>query len=466
MKVSKVVLAVSVLLSVVGCQSTSTTGDSAQKSTNMDVQTATKTRTFQSIQPIYEEWEQKLTEVASLEIYAPENYSDLQDAWSEAKEIYLDIEKKPELLLKDYSIFSSQTYAEAFDERIAVLDTNYKSMLTLKEKSDRVLADSIAQIEYLQFLEADKLFSSDYKKIYSQYRDLFNYVLVDELENAQEAQVDFLNEARELEVKVVREKYITPLKKQLKTLKNEDFHEVAPLTFSKATSQIELAESKIEASPRDKSIIKLAVQAAEFELNHVRNVAQEVKLLASVEDDEFEQAVLRMENKLLSISTIVNNKDYRDLAIRVQSQKIIESISELKTSNQTVELSSEVEKLAEKLALLESENKKQAQQLIDSDKRSQLLTEQIARGDAHIKSLEDLVSNLKGKGDKALANEAESIAENKAEPAAENADKPVSENKVEPVANSESSSVESPEPEVAPEATPQASEPEVVADNA
>ncbi|MGF1710384.1 ATPase [Vibrio kagoshimensis] len=456
MKVSKVALAISVLLSVVGCQSTSTTSDSAQKPTNMDVQTQTETRTFQSIQPIYEEWEKTLVGVTSLEIYAPENYSDLQDAWSEAQEIYLDIEKKPELLLKDYSIFSSQTYAEAFDERIAVLENNYKSMLELKEKSDRVLADSIAQIEYLQFLEADKLFSSNYKNIYSQYRDLFNYVLVDELENAQEAQVDFLNDARELEVKVVREKYITPLKKQLKTLKNEDFHEVAPLTFSKASSQIELAESKIEASPRDKSIITLAVQSAEFELNHVRNVAQEVKLLASVEDDKFEQAVLRMENKLLSISTVVNNKDYRDLAIRVQSQKIIESISELKTSNQTVELSSEVDKLSEKLTLLESENKKQAQQLIDSDKRSQLLTEQITRGDAHIKSLEELVSNLKGKGEKALAKDAEPATENKAEP--------VAESEAEPVA-SESSSVDAPAPEVAPEVTPQTSEAGVVADN-
>lgn len=458
MKVSKVALAVSVLLSVVGCQSTSTTSDSAQEPTNMDVQTQTETRTFQSIQPIYKEWEKTLVGIASLEIYAPENYSDLQDAWSEAQEIYLDIEKKPELFLKDYSIFSSQTYAEAFDERIAVLDTNYKSMLELKDKSDRVLADSIAQIEYLQFLEADKLFSSDYKKIYSQYRDLFNYVLVDELENAQEAQVDFLNNARKLEIKVVREKYITPLNKQLKTLENEDFHEVAPLTFSKASSQIDLAESKIEASPRDKSIITLAVASAEFELNHVRNVAQEVKQLASVEDDKFEQAVLRMENKLLSISTVVNNEDYRDLAIRVQSQKIIESISELKTSNQTVELSSEVDKLAEKLTLLESENKKQAQQLIDSDKRSQLLTEQIARGDAHIKSLEELVSNLKGEGDKALAKDAEPAGVNKAETTAEN--------DVAPVADSESSAVDTPESEAAPEVAPQTSEPEVIADNA
>nr|WP_216606649.1 ATPase [Vibrio sp. 99-70-13A1] len=451
-------MAVSVLLSVVGCQSTSTTSDSAQEPTNMDVQTQTETRTFQSIQPIYKEWEKTLVGIASLEIYAPENYSDLQDAWSEAQEIYLDIEKKPELFLKDYSIFSSQTYAEAFDERIAVLDTNYKSMLELKDKSDRVLADSIAQIEYLQFLEADKLFSSDYKKIYSQYRDLFNYVLVDELENAQEAQVDFLNNARKLEIKVVREKYITPLNKQLKTLENEDFHEVAPLTFSKVSSQIDLAESKIEASPRDKSIITLAVASAEFELNHVRNVAQEVKQLASVEDDKFEQAVLRMENKLLSISTVVNNEDYRDLAIRVQSQKIIESISELKTSNQTVELSSEVDKLAEKLTLLESENKKQAQQLIDSDKRSQLLTEQIARGDAHIKSLEELVSNLKGEGDKALAKDAEPAGVNKAETTAEN--------DVAPVADSESSAVDTPQSEAAPEVAPQTSEPEVIADNA
>ncbi|MCW1890109.1 hypothetical protein OK016_15880 [Vibrio chagasii] len=46
------------------------------------------------------------------------------------------------------------------------------------------------------------MFASSYKRLYSEYSELFEYVLVDELEDAQEAQVEFLNNARLLEVKV------------------------------------------------------------------------------------------------------------------------------------------------------------------------------------------------------------------------------------------------------------------------
>ncbi|TCN76237.1 hypothetical protein EDB62_110128 [Vibrio crassostreae] len=409
MRANKVALTISMLFAISGCQSTPSEQTDANQTTNNNNESTIEVRSFQSVQSVYSEWEVKLEDHAQLSLYAPENYNELLDAWDDAESIYADLLKDETRITKSYSIFSSLTYAEAFDEKIALIKSNYDSILVLKKKADRVLADSIVQMDYLKFLGADTMFTSSYKRLYSEYSELFEYVLVDELEDAQEAQVEFLNNARLLEVKVAHKKYIEPLKNELEFLEDEDFDDVAPLTFAKAASQIALAESQVKASPREKSIIEDAVHAAEFELNHVRSVAHEVKVLASVKGDKFEQSVLNAENQLLSISQIVNDEDYRDVGLRQQSQKIVASIKALKSSDMTGLLKSEIETLTEQLANLESENQKQAQQLSEATKHSELLGEQITKSDAHIKSLEELVDSLKSSGGK-VANESDSDA--------------------------------------------------------
>ncbi|MGF1799631.1 ATPase [Vibrio gigantis] len=407
MRANKVALTISMLFAISGCQSTPSEQTDANQTTNNNNESTIEVRSFQSVQSVYSEWEAKLEDHAQLSLYAPENYNELLDAWDDAESIYADLLKDETRITKSYSIFSSLTYAEAFDEKIALIKSNYDSILVLKTKADRVLADSIVQMDYLKFLGADTLFTSSYKRLYSEYSELFEYVLVDELEDAQEAQVEFLNNARLLEVKVAHKKYIEPLKDELEFLEDEDFDDVAPLTFAKAASQIALAESQVKASPREKSIIEDAVHAAEFELNHVRSVVHEVKVLASVKGDKFEQSVLNAENQLLSISKVVNDEDYRDVGLRQQSQKIVASVKALKSSDMTGLLKSEIETLTEQLAKLESENQKQAQQLSEVTKHNELLGEQITKSDAHIKSLEELVNSLKSIDGK-VANESDS----------------------------------------------------------
>ena len=104
---------------------------------------------------------------------------------------------------------------------------------------------------------------------------------------------------------------------------------------------------------------------------------------------------------------MVNDEDYRDVVLRIQSQKIVESVKALKSSDMTSLLKSEIETLTEQLAQLESENQQQAQQLSEATKHNQLLDEQVTKSDAHIKSLEELVDSLKSLGGK-VANESDS----------------------------------------------------------
>ncbi|MBW3694665.1 ATPase [Vibrio sp. T187] len=402
---SKVALITAMLLGVVGCQSTPSSTEGTNSGTNKD-SAQTELRTFDSIDSIYQTWSTKLIDVDALEIYAPENYGELVDAWKDAQEIFADMVSKPELISKGYSIFSSQTYAQAFDERVALVEQNYDAIMTLKKKSDAILAVAIDQVAYLDDLEANALFPSSYKRLYSQYRGLFNLVLLDELESVQEEQVSFLTKARVLEVKVVRHKFVEPLLAQYELLVDEDFDEVAPLTLARAKSQIELTENRIEANPRAITVIKEAVAQAEFELDHVRSVAQEVKLIASVEDEQFEQVVLDMENRLLAISRAVNGRDYRNLALSQQSDNIVSNIEDIQSADKTDALNSDLEELRAKLAVLEDRNKQYVSQLADAKKQSEMLSDQVTRSDAHIQSLETLVDSLKNL-DKKVASEAE-----------------------------------------------------------
>lgn len=403
MKINKATLVLCMIFAVSGCQSTPSEPVDSSQTTNDTV----KVRSFQSIQSVYSQWEVELQEHAQLSIYDPNKYNRLLEAWDDVDSIYAELLKDETLVNNSYSMFSSLTYAEAFDEKIALVKSDYDSIQELKKNADRVLADSIEQMDYLTSLRADTLFTSSYKRLYSEYRELFEYVQEGELEDAQEAQVEFLNEAHLLELKVAHKTYIEPLKDDLAFLKNEDFDDVVPLTFAKATSQIALTESQVKANPRETSMIEDAVQAAEFELKHVRNVAHEVKILASVNGDKFEQSVLKVENQLLSISKAVNGDDYRDVGLRLQFQQVLDSVNAQKSSDLSSGLKSENEALTKQLTQLETDNQQQVKKLSDATKRNELLEKQIARSDAHIKSLEDLVDNLRA-SDVQLAAESDS----------------------------------------------------------
>lgn len=388
----KLVLAASMMLSIVGCQSTPEE-KATQEVTNEVAENASTP--FVGIQQSHQQWSQALQDSGKLAIYAPENFKDLTSAWKEASEIYTKLEKDPSLASKSYSLFSSDTYAQDYQEQIKLVDQNFAALEKLKAKADVILADSIAQMDYLKVINAADHYASDYNNVLQQYKKLFAYVVVDELDEAQEKQVAFLNTAKQLEVKVMHKTFILPLQQELKTLKKEDFNEVAPVSFATAENVINIAANIAQTNPRDKAAIELAVANAKFEIEHVKQVTHQVKLLASVEDDAFENSVLEIENKLLAISKAVDGSDYRNVMLREQSEKTLESVKRMHEANKTTDLSQQVTELNSKVKLLETNTAEQKTALEKANQRELALNAHIEREAAHIKSLEELVANLR-----------------------------------------------------------------------
>ena len=393
MKITKTAVALCMILGVSGCQSTSESVGSKSETNQEGVELFTSA--FEVSQAQYQKWETELQGFEGLKIYAPENFSELNSAWKEASEIYQELRVEPSKINKSYSMFSSETYAEALTEQLSIVEASYQALTALKAKADTILADAIAQMDYLETIEADKIYNRQFNSLYRKYKALFEYVVVDELEEAQEAQVEFLNQAKSLEIKVVQKKFIQPLKVRLVQLRKNDLNDIAVTSFATAAAQIKLAESTVTANPRDLKSIEGAVAAANFELEHVKNVAHQVKLLASVEDEHFEPAVLEIENRLLAISKAVDGSDYRDQVLRVQAKKIVASIESLHNEDQTESLQKQLKVLTSELAEAKLQNERNVTLLAEQVKQKDLLTSQVSRSEAHIQSLEELVANFK-----------------------------------------------------------------------
>lgn len=388
----RMTLLATAVVALAGCQSTSEpvslTQETNQVEQSIDVQAS-------EINSSYQDWLSVLKESDDLALYSPLHFRELAEAWTSATEVYKEIEANPKLISEDYSLFSSKTYRQVYEESIAKVDSSYQALQTFKAKADSVLADSIAQMAYLDSIDTKSYFSSDYKKIDSDYRSLFIDVRDDKLESAQEKQVKFLAKAKLLEVKVNHKLYIEPLEKEAALQKKEGLSRVAPLTFKRVESEITLATNVVATNPRDTQSIEKAVARVQFELKHVAQVAHQVKLLAAIEDDKFEATVLEMENNLYAISQEIDGADYRDTMLRQQADRILASVSNLKSADTTNALKRELTALKQKVEQLEADNRMQKEALAQAQQREQQLKQQKVRDDQYIQRMDELVASLK-----------------------------------------------------------------------
>ncbi|KUI98034.1 hypothetical protein [Vibrio sp. MEBiC08052] len=379
-------VALCLLIGIAGCQST-------PHQTSSDNPTDEQTQSyalFTHIQATYQQWDKTLTDVEPFKIYSESHYRKLQDAWKDAQTLYQEIQADPSRSTKSVSIFSSQTYADKFNQYIDTIEQQLNQLQVFKEKADHFLADAIAEMDYLTKIDAQHYDTREYQHVNGMYHDLFEYVAEDKLEKAQTKQVVFLNTSRSLEVKIMRLKYVQPLQKKLTLLKQEDFNEVAPITFAKASHQIQLVEATVQSNPRDIETIEKAAQLGQFEIAHLEQVTHMVKQLRSIENGQFEPIVLEIENKLLAISQAINNSDYRDQVLREQTNRILESVAALQQLAQTQQ-----ESWQEKNTAQQQNNQKLQTALTEAYQQQQTLQEQLLQEQTHVKNLETLVSLLK-----------------------------------------------------------------------
>ncbi|PSW14218.1 hypothetical protein C9J01_07140 [Photobacterium rosenbergii] len=311
-KVASMVLLAALLA---GCSSTPDNDSSLPSEVNVEgvLQSATK---------VHRHWRNTLVDAEDLKLYAPERYATMMESWQRADNLFKDIQSSPELANQSYSLFSSVTYLDRFYGDIEVVENNHTELAALKKIANKVLEPAMVQLAYLNSIDANAHYRSEFVRLNRFYGNLFAFVARGDLNRAREEQTEFLSRAKSLEVRVIKRIYITPQEEALRQLRREDVRYYAPLSYAKVEEEIKAGKDLIDKDPRAFDAINQVVSAIEFELAHAAHIAEEVKYLRDRNRDEYESYILVMEGKLLGISKALNDSDLRDRPLAEQAKRL------------------------------------------------------------------------------------------------------------------------------------------------
>jgi len=418
----KIAVVASALMSVVGCQSTNEEATAVEQTSEINTPVVS---TFEALQKQYNLDKTVFDSAAEFEIYSEDSYSLMMDEWNEAKEIYLEVEQEPALINEEYSMFSSGSYSAKYIALIKNANLQLDKLKTYKNKADTVLSDAIAQMNYMQSIDVAKYYPQDFSSLYNQYKALFVTVIEEDIAEAQTEQAEFLTKAKVIEIDTSLTIHVKPLEKEFSQLTQKGFKAIAPISYGQTKAELDKTKKAVQANNRDQDLIADVVAKTRFQLDHLKNMAAEVKLLKAVKNGQFEQSVLEFENKLLSISQAINGDDYRDQPLRMQTTEILSAVQQMHAINNTADLEKKIKELNSEIETLNGTIEKQTDARANVQKQVLVLTQQLERNDNLINNLNSVIATYKAKEDAEKttvnkeANEAPSDAEKQTSPALE-----------------------------------------------
>ena len=390
----KMAVITSALVGVTGCQSTDESSAVVAIETNAPVASAT---TFDALQKQYALDKVTFDSLDNFKVYSESTYTDMMEDWIDAKDVFSDIEKEPSLINEEYSMFSSGSYSAKYMSLVADADMALSKLKNYKETADVVLSDAIAQMAYLNSIDVKTYYPQDFSSLNKQYRELFITVIEEGIAEAQTSQASFLTQAKVIEIETTLKIHVVPLEKEFVGLTNKGFRTIAPISYGQTKAELDKTKKAVQANNRDKALIVDVVAKTRFQLDHLKNMAAEVKLLKAVKNGEFEQSVLEVENKLLSISQAINGDDYRDEPLRTQTSSILNAVQQMHDINNTTDLEAKIKELNAQMKTLEVTVENQTEDRVNSQKQVLLLTQQLERNDNLINNLNGVIASYKEK---------------------------------------------------------------------
>ncbi len=387
---TKPALAALIIASVSACQSTSEPRQAASDTNKPAMQENQNTlHVYEKAKADYSSWFEKMAESKELVIYSKSTVNTLFDAWDDAVDVYDEFASNPAKTMESYSVFSSGTYADKFNDYLMTVSVQYDKLLSLKKTADSLLADSIAQMAYLNEMDAKSIYATKFRSVERDYYKLYSYVEDNEIDDAQVKQAEFLEKAKQLEALVVMKRNIAPLQTDIATLRKQGFKKVAPISYTKTSATLEQAQAVVNLNPRDAEAIGDAVADVEFEIAHLKHIGQEVKKFKNVDDDKFEPLILELENRLHVIAQTLDDLDLRNTPMQRQADVLADKVAKL-NEKANVEASDDPQ-LAALMAKLDAVNA----DLSSKQSKNQVLTAKVTALEQAKESNESLIGDLK-----------------------------------------------------------------------
>lgn len=322
----------SATITLSGCQSTS------EKFVEEQQQTQAQNEQFLMAKNAIEGIEQDLKEAseANIPYFAQALFKEAQEAHEDANDDFDDIRFAPHK--------ATQSKAQKILSEVNKAKQYLKQAYLIKESSEKVLSESLSQLKTLKALNADKLFSKEFKKSKSKVSDLIELIAEGKQAKAQEQQAQVLPLLNAIEIKAVKKVELKELTGLLADLKSAKINKIAPISYQKSIGLSQTAESVIATNPKDANAIRASVALALFEAKHTQNIAIAVRNLRALDKDDYEKYILGFENKLNSVSQALKGLDLRDKILSEQTTSLV---------SQGQSLNAQLEQQASKIAQLE-----------------------------------------------------------------------------------------------------------------
>ncbi|MEZ8082670.1 hypothetical protein A1OW_16320 [Enterovibrio norvegicus] len=388
-------LAVLIIASLSACQSTSEPRQAVSDTNKPAMQENQNTlQVYEKAKSDYSAWFEKVAESKTLVIYSKGTVNTLFDAWDDAVDVYDEFASNPAKTMESYSVFSSGTYADKFNEYIATVSVQYDKLQGLKKTADSLLADSIAEMAYLNEIDAKSVYATKFRSVERDYYKLYSYVEDNEIDDAQVKQAEFLQKAKQLEALVAMKRNIAPLQTEIATLRKQGFKTVAPISYTKTSAALEQAQAVVNLNPRDAEAIGVAVEDVQFEIAHLKHIGQEVKKFKNVDDDKFEPLILELENRLHVIAQTLDDLDLRNTPMQRQADVLADKVAQLNEKANLESAAADANadpQLAALVARLDAVNA----DLSSKQSKNQVLTAQVTALEMANENNESLIGDLK-----------------------------------------------------------------------
>jgi uncharacterized phage infection (PIP) family protein YhgE len=377
------------VLGVASCSSTQPVNDTRANLSPKELE-LTRNKEFDRLTATYTHWSKVLKGAESLRVYAPENYREMISSWKSAHELFIEIRKDPNQIDSKHSVFSSETYAVGFRDRINTVEYNYRAIKGLKKQADALLAPAMTEMTYLNEIEAGRYFKHAMNTLSRDYQSLFEHLVVSEAELAASHQERFLENARALEVRVIDAKYVKPLEQRLASLASARYNVLAPVSYDYVEQRVHELSEFVNRAPRSFVDIDEQVERIDFQFRRLESVVQEVTKLVNVEKSQFEPFVLEAESRMYQISSVAKGNDYRDQPLLSQSNRIAHDVERIKAADNTRALKKENALLKQQISLLQ----KRYNGAAVSPEDAQAAKDAAAQNRAEIETLKKLVRAL------------------------------------------------------------------------
>ena len=331
-------IAVSIAIALTGC---ATTGNNATNSLADEAARSELMIQINSVKQSIDAAEKAFEEGKELELnwYASEDFEEAKQALEKAKSYYAEYEANPDEAMDKTGFFSSTTNIEATEENLSIFTAKIASAKATRTLVQTTLTEAFDNREYLKTIDADQHFPDLVKALDKELKDLIDDIADDKTERAIAGQAELVAKQRALEVKTITKVYLTKAQDSFQALNNTNAKQVAPKSFSEASSTLTEALAFVASAPKQLEQIEEKANLSLFYTKRAELIADEVKQLRSLQQkpQEHENYILRIEALLSPIQEALGSKDARNLSFEEQTKALENFVAQNLSDDETAE---------------------------------------------------------------------------------------------------------------------------------